>query len=78
MGTKRRSSRNRVAFAAVAVSLLLYAVPAVAQGAPADAPEIGQVSRDSLWVPTPERLIRRMLQIADTTNDDHRRGSGRR
>ena len=34
------------------------------------APQIGQVSRDSVWVPTPERLIHRMLQIADTTRDD--------
>ena len=33
-------------------------------------PHIGQVSKDSVWVPTPERLIRRMLQLADTTRDD--------
>ena len=35
-----------------------------------DAPQIGQVSRDSVWVPTPERVMRRMLQMADTTNSD--------
>jgi SAM-dependent methyltransferase len=29
------------------------------------APQIGQVSKDSVWVPTPERMIRRMLQLAD-------------
>lgn len=33
-------------------------------------PQIGQVSKDSVWVPTPERMIRRMLQMADTTRDD--------
>jgi SAM-dependent methyltransferase len=33
-------------------------------------PQIGQVSKDSVWVPTPEVLIRRMLQLADTTKDD--------
>jgi SAM-dependent methyltransferase len=36
----------------------------------AQAPQIGQVSQDSVWVPTPERVIRRMLQMADTTKDD--------
>jgi hypothetical protein len=33
-------------------------------------PYIGQISKDSVWVPTPERMIHRMLQIADTTKDD--------
>lgn len=47
---------------------LLAAGAAVAQ-APA-APQIGQVSRDSVWVPTPERVIRRMLQMADVTAAD--------
>ena len=36
----------------------------------AQSPEFGQPSRDSVWVPTPERMIRRMLQLADTTKDD--------
>ncbi len=44
---------------------------AAAQSPPADAaPQIGQVSKDSVWVPTPERMIRRMLQVADTAKDD--------
>lgn len=46
----------------------LAALPATtpAQAPPADAaPQIGQVSKDSVWVPTPERLIRRLLQLAD-------------
>ena len=34
------------------------------------APVIGQVSKDSVWVPTPERLIRRLLQLADVTPAD--------
>jgi hypothetical protein len=33
-------------------------------------PEFGQQSKDSVWVPTPERMIRRMLQLADTTEND--------
>jgi SAM-dependent methyltransferase len=42
------------------------ASPAFAQAAP----QIGQVSKDSVWVPTPERMIRRMLQLADVTPAD--------
>ncbi len=51
--------------------LALLPCHAAAQAVPADAPaQIGQVSKDSVWVPTPERMIRRMLQVADTTKDD--------
>jgi SAM-dependent methyltransferase len=53
-------------------ALLLAAAAALAAG-PAAAqatPQIGQVSKDSVWVPTPERMIRRMLQMADVTADD--------
>jgi len=60
-------------FAIPALTLLLCAgvVQAQANQNPAAAaPQIGQVSKDSVWVPTPERLIRRMLQMADTTRDD--------
>lgn len=52
------------------VSLLLFALPAQAESTASDAPRIGQASRDSVWVPTPERVIRRMLQMADTTSHD--------
>lgn len=34
------------------------------------APLIGQISKDSVWVPTPERMIRRLLQLADVTPQD--------
>ena len=64
----------------LAIAALLTAMstarPAAAQGfptspQPADAaPTIGQVSKDSVWVPTPERLIRRLLQLADVTAHD--------
>lgn len=43
-----------------------FASPALAQAAP----QIGQVSKDSVWVPTPERMIRRLLQLADVTPQD--------
>jgi SAM-dependent methyltransferase len=57
--------------ATVALSALLLALPCLATGAqPAPAPQFGQVSKDSVWVTTPERMIRRMLQLADTTKED--------
>jgi SAM-dependent methyltransferase len=57
--------------APLAAVLCLVACAAGAQSPrAADPPQIGQVSLDSVWVPTPERVIRRMLQIADVTADD--------
>ena len=66
-------------YAIVAIATFL-AVPLAARPASAQplttpppspaAPAIGQVSKDSVWVPTPERLIRRLLQLADVTADD--------
>src|SRR5688572_1060926 len=55
-----------VAFA----SSLLAAATFAAERAPTQPPEFGQASKDSVWVTTPERMIRRMLQIADTSGDD--------
>ena len=51
---------KRLLVATVAVVLAV-----AAPGLTAQAPQIGQVSKDSVWVPTPERTIRRMLQLAD-------------
>ena len=51
---------------AAALAGLALAAPAFAQATP----QIGQVSKDSVWVPTPERMIRRMLQLADVTPND--------
>ena len=56
----------RIAFLVFA----LAALPSWGQAPAASAPTVGQVSKDSVWVPTPERLVRRMLQMADTTKDD--------
>jgi SAM-dependent methyltransferase len=54
-----------VGIRSVALFLALL-IPAAA----AELPEVGQVSKDSVWVPTPERMIRRLLQLADTTWED--------
>ena len=57
---------NKPVIALVALLLATAAWPRD----PAAAPEFGQASKDSVWVTTPERMIRRMLQLADTTRDD--------
>jgi SAM-dependent methyltransferase len=49
-----------------ALASLLLSGAALAQ----PAPQIGQPSKDSVWVPTPERMIRRLMQIADVTAAD--------
>jgi len=55
----------------LALLLPALASSAMAQGSPTPAaPLIGQVSKDSVWVPTPERMIRRLLQLADVTPRD--------
>jgi len=37
---------------------------------PSYEPEMGQLGKDSVWAPTPDRLIERMLQMADTGPND--------
>jgi SAM-dependent methyltransferase len=49
---------------------LFAAAAALSCAALAQQPQIGQESKDSVWVPTPERMIRRLLQLADTTPQD--------
>lgn len=62
---------RNVVVAALFLTMPGGAVLAQGNATPAAAvPQVGQVSKDSVWVPTPERLIRRMLQMADTTRDD--------
>jgi SAM-dependent methyltransferase len=51
---------------AATLAWLLLAGAAAAE----PAPQIGQPSKDSVWVPTPERMIRRLMQLADVTPKD--------
>src|SRR3972149_5245081 len=62
-----RAAMPRAIFAAC---LCLCAALAFAQGQATYQPQIGQAGKDVVWVPTPDRLIERMLQMADTTSKD--------
>ena len=65
-----QSQRPGLLRAELGLGLLLLALSGLPAEAQPAAPLVGQVSRDSVWVPTPERVIRRMLQMADTTSRD--------
>lgn len=65
-----RSGPLRAALGAAVLALAAVLGCANVAAQPAEPPQIGQVSRDSVWVPTPERMIRRLLQMADTTPED--------
>ena len=55
-----------------ALVLSVFASISVAQDQAAwpSQPQVGQPGKDVVWVPTPYRLIERMLQMADTTSKD--------
>ena len=58
------------AMSAILAVLLCALSLAPAYSSAQGAPQLGQASKDSVWVPTPPRMIRRLLQMADTTKDD--------
>lgn len=69
---KRRSALfKRVLIYALSLVLAAGGAATFAQTPASDStPQIGQVSKNSVWVPTPERMIRRLLQMADTSPAD--------
>jgi SAM-dependent methyltransferase len=71
----RVHSIARFALAALAASGLAVSAAACAQTAapekPAYKPTVGQEGKDVIWVPTPDALVERMLQMAKTTSDDY-------
>jgi SAM-dependent methyltransferase len=63
--------------AALAALLLALAASALAQSPPGDThkrkpyePSIGQPGKDVIWVPTPDKVVERMLEMAQTTPRD--------
>src|SRR3954471_6863097 len=56
---------------ALALSLTASAALAQAQRAPkAFEPEVGQPGKDVVWVPTPQAVVDKMLELAKLTKDD--------
>jgi SAM-dependent methyltransferase len=58
------------------VFLLFLFIPAVlsAQSNSKDTtyiPRVGQVGKDVIWVPTPDALVKKMLEVADVGQDDY-------
>ncbi len=53
--------------------LTLFAASASAQGATQDAfePQVGQAGKDVVWVPTPQALVEKMLDMAKVTPQDY-------
>src|SRR5437762_723145 len=53
------------------LSLLAVSVVAQAQTSPPFTPEVGQPGKDVVWVPTPQALVDRMLDMAKVTPQDY-------
>ncbi len=62
---------NRI-FAALAISLMIACAPVFAQqhGDKDYQPSVGQEGKDVIWVPTPNELIAKMLDMAKLTSAD--------
>jgi SAM-dependent methyltransferase len=56
----------------VALAALALALPAAAQQKDKDyEPQVGQAGKDVIWVPTPDDVVDRMLQMAQVTPNDY-------
>jgi hypothetical protein len=56
--------------AALAASLLVFAACAQPKDPGAFQPQVGQAGKDVIWVPTPDEVVERMLQMAQVTPKD--------
>jgi precorrin-6B methylase 2 len=57
----------------IVLSLSIFTVSLVAQEVPAEKefiPEVGQEGKDVVWVPTPQTMVNRMLDLAKVTPSD--------
>ena len=55
---------------AVMLSLVLVSANAFAQAKPPYEPQVGQAGKDVVWVPTPQVLVEKMLDMAKVTPQD--------
>jgi hypothetical protein len=56
--------------AALAASLLVFAACAQPKDSGSFEPQVGQAGKDVIWVPTPDEVVERMLQMAQVTPKD--------
>ncbi len=62
----------RQSFLAICLSVLVAGACAQAQSGKADfQPQVGQEGKDVIWVPTPQLLVEKMLDIAKVTPKDY-------
>lgn len=58
----------------IIASLFIYSITLSAQKQDANnayVPEVGQAGKDVVWVPTPQELVNKMLEIAGVTSEDY-------
>ncbi len=67
----RQASRFLTFVALVASTLAAGALPAQDRSGPDYVPKIGQQGKDVIWVPTPQSLVERMLDMAHVTARDY-------
>ena len=65
------NSFKRKTFSAVFFSVILAAAVTQAQPAKDYHPEVGQAGKDVVWVPTPQALVDKMLDMAKVTPKDY-------
>ena len=66
-----KASLSYRVFLSLALSLALAAGAAQAQPAKDYQPEVGQAGKDVVWVPTPQALVDKMLDMAKVTPKDY-------
>src|SRR5215467_14808845 len=62
---------SREFFLALFLSVLVVAVEARAQAAQEFQPQVGQEGKDVIWVPTPQALVNKMLDMGKVTPKDY-------
>jgi len=67
----RASVRPWFRQAAVALALVLGSLSPAASQSTTYEPSVGQAGKDVVWVPTPETLVQKMLDIAKVTPQDY-------
>ncbi|MBM3356587.1 MAG: class I SAM-dependent methyltransferase [Betaproteobacteria bacterium] len=73
----RSTPRATCSFHAIVLAALVLTLPAAALAQSAAKPgtdyqpSVGQEGKDVIWVPTPQALVERMLQMANTKPDDY-------